>query len=241
MARRLVIVCTARAVNPISNQPRGRPCSAVFESAKPYTSRANWIERARAAGWRVSPLAKDGTVNAACPDCTNGTRPKKTTQKGATPPMSTDTDAGAVTRAALLGQITATDQSLTFERNARAAVIRQRTEAATRGPWTMLDRRGDRANAQIEVHLPRAGSYTHIANVMRRGPNPAADATFITAAPVDMLWLLDEVDRLRAERDLLLAAASHDARLDYYSHRAEARLLEVHQARRALDTPRRPR
>lgn len=87
MARRLVITCTARAVNPLSNKPRGPACGTVFESAGPYRSRANWIEQARAAGWRISPLAKDNTVTAACPDCTNGTRRKKKPlpQEGTTP------------------------------------------------------------------------------------------------------------------------------------------------------------
>ena len=136
-------------------------------------------------------------------------------------------DVGAVTRAALLGHIEATDQSLTFQRNARSAHIRQIVAAATAGPWTSLDRRDRRSNAQIEIHIPKASSYTHIANVMRRGPRPLADAALISRAPSDMLWLLDEVDRLRAERDLLLAVADQATRLAYYGHRAEARQIEL--------------
>lgn len=69
--RQLEIRCTGRAVNPYNNQPVGRPCGVLFQSGA-YRSRKNWIERARAAGWRVSPLQPDNTVNAYCPKCCGG-------------------------------------------------------------------------------------------------------------------------------------------------------------------------
>lgn len=68
----LVIRCTGQAVNPLTNQPVGRVCGAVFTSARAYRSRKDWIERARAAGWRVSALTAEKTVNACCPKCTGG-------------------------------------------------------------------------------------------------------------------------------------------------------------------------
>ena len=68
----LVIRCTGRAVNPRTNQPIGRVCGKVYRSARAYRTRADWIERARAAGWRVSPLQADKTVTACCPTCSRG-------------------------------------------------------------------------------------------------------------------------------------------------------------------------
>lgn len=70
--RRLEIRCTGRAVNPRTNKHVGRVCGTVFVSARPYRSRADWIQRARAVGWRVSPLRPDNTVNACCPRCSSG-------------------------------------------------------------------------------------------------------------------------------------------------------------------------
>lgn len=67
--RQLLIRCTGRAVNPRNNQPVGRVCGRLFASAKAYRSRADWIERARSVGWRVSPLQPDNTVIACCPRC----------------------------------------------------------------------------------------------------------------------------------------------------------------------------
>ena len=72
----LVIRCTGRKVNPLTFRAEGRVCGRRFTSAGKYRSRADWIERARAAGWRVSPLHRDKTVIACCPPC-NGTAPKK--------------------------------------------------------------------------------------------------------------------------------------------------------------------
>lgn len=74
---RLEIRCTGRKVNQRSNRPYGRTCNQVFVSAGAYRSRKDWIERARAAGWRVSPLKPDKTVNACCPACSTG-KPKPT-------------------------------------------------------------------------------------------------------------------------------------------------------------------
>lgn len=66
---RLLIRCTGRRVNPRTIQPVGRVCGRVFTSPRAYRSRANWIELARAAGWRVSPIQPDKTVTAGCPRC----------------------------------------------------------------------------------------------------------------------------------------------------------------------------
>lgn len=72
----LLIRCSGRKVNPFSFRPEGRECGRRFRSAKAYSSRANWIERARAAGWRVSPLRPDKTVIANCPRCVTGPKRK---------------------------------------------------------------------------------------------------------------------------------------------------------------------
>jgi hypothetical protein len=69
---RLHIRCTGRKINPLSNQPYGRTCGRVFTSTRPYHSRADWLERARAAGWRLSPLTSDRSVTACCPPCATG-------------------------------------------------------------------------------------------------------------------------------------------------------------------------
>ncbi len=68
----LVIRCSGRKYNPLTNAPVGRVCGRTFRSARAYRSRTDWIERARAAGWRVSPLTRDKTVNACCPTCSGG-------------------------------------------------------------------------------------------------------------------------------------------------------------------------
>lgn len=70
----LEIRCTGQAVNPLNNQPVGKVCNTVFASARAYRSRKDWIERARAAGWRVSQPKPDRTVDACCPTCS---RPRK--------------------------------------------------------------------------------------------------------------------------------------------------------------------
>lgn len=77
--RRLEIRCTGRKINPLNNRPYGRTCNRVFTAAGPYRTRASWIEQARAAGWRVSPLQPDKTVNACCPACSTGKKPGKPT------------------------------------------------------------------------------------------------------------------------------------------------------------------
>lgn len=71
--RSLEIRCTGQRVNMRNLQPIGRVCGELFTSQRAYRSRANWIERARAVGWRVSPLQPDKTVNAMCPKCCGGT------------------------------------------------------------------------------------------------------------------------------------------------------------------------
>lgn len=68
----LLIRCSGRKVNPLNNKPVGAQCGRLFTSSKAYRSRADWIERARAAGWRVSPPQTDRTVIACCPRCCGG-------------------------------------------------------------------------------------------------------------------------------------------------------------------------
>lgn len=76
----LLIRCSGRHVNPLSFKAVGRECGRQFRSAKAYRSRADWIERARSAGWRVSPLQQPGnTVIANCPRCRTG-RPTEGTR-----------------------------------------------------------------------------------------------------------------------------------------------------------------
>ncbi len=70
----LVIRCTGRAFNRFKSKPVGRVCGAVFGSAAAYRDAADWIERARSIGWRVSPLQPGNTVTAICPNCVG--RPK---------------------------------------------------------------------------------------------------------------------------------------------------------------------
>lgn len=64
----LVIQCSGQAINPLSLKPEGPRCRVIYDG-KTYRSRTDWIQRARAAGWRVSTPATDGTVNAMCPKC----------------------------------------------------------------------------------------------------------------------------------------------------------------------------
>ena len=74
---RLTILCTGQRVRRGSLKPYGRVCGAEFTTTVPYRSRAAWIELARTAGWRVSPLTRTGTVTACCPACVSGARRKK--------------------------------------------------------------------------------------------------------------------------------------------------------------------
>lgn len=70
----LVIRCSGRPVNQYNNEPTGRECGRRFESGGQHQGDpAAWTERARAGGWRVSPLDRDDTVNAMCPTCSGGT------------------------------------------------------------------------------------------------------------------------------------------------------------------------
>lgn len=71
---RLTILCTGQRVRRGSLKPFGRVCGTEFITNAPYRSRAGWIELARTAGWRVSPLRPDNTVTACCPACVSGTR-----------------------------------------------------------------------------------------------------------------------------------------------------------------------
>lgn len=78
---RLEIRCTGRHINRLTNRPYGRTCNRLFVSTGEYRTSADWIERARAAGWRISPLQADNTVNACCPTC-SAARKESTEPKG---------------------------------------------------------------------------------------------------------------------------------------------------------------
>ncbi len=65
----LVIRCGSRPLDRLTLKPRGRVCGKLFTSTRAYRSRADWIERARSVGWRISPLKPDKTVDACCPKC----------------------------------------------------------------------------------------------------------------------------------------------------------------------------
>lgn len=77
--------------------------------------------------------------------------------------------------------------------------IRGRLEAATPGPWTtggIFDPRGP--NPKQSVWGPTAPGMQSGVLVVDRAPK--ADATLIAHAPADIAALLDEVDRLTADR-----------------------------------------
>jgi hypothetical protein len=74
---RLTIRCTGQRVRRGNLQPYGRVCGTEFTTTVPYRSRAAWIELARTAGWKVSPLTPGNTVTACCPACVTGARRKK--------------------------------------------------------------------------------------------------------------------------------------------------------------------
>lgn len=68
----LVIRCAGRAVDSLKFRAVGPECGTVFASPV-YRDDADWIQQARVGGWRVSPPAADGTVDAFCPKCCGGT------------------------------------------------------------------------------------------------------------------------------------------------------------------------
>jgi hypothetical protein len=139
--------------------------------------------------------------------------------------------ATSATIAELRAACDAGDQHLERLRRIRTDIIRGRVDQAAPGPWISVDRRGNSDRGQVEIRRTDGWSYTRIANVLRGGRNPAADGDLIANAPTDLAWLLTELARVRAERDLLLAAADDGTRLNYYSHRADARQQEL-RARR---------
>lgn len=75
-----------------------------------------------------------------------------------------------------------------MDADTRLAEIRNREQAATKGPWTA---------DQWEIHSPTGwvGETCDVADY----PGSIANATFVAAARTDVEWLLDEVVRLRAE------------------------------------------
>jgi hypothetical protein len=78
----------------------------------------------------------------------------------------------------------------------RLGVIRQRADAASDGPWRLVDLRHQRGG-RIRI-FPAAGLGYIVANVLTKGERPAADAEFIVHARTDVPSLLAEVERLRA-------------------------------------------
>lgn len=134
----------------------------------------------------------------------------------------------------LRAAVQADDQAVEFERRRTVEKIQARLAAATDGPWyTHRD-----CDQKITVYRGsgKSPSYNRIAGIMRQGPNPAADAALISHAPADVAFLLAQVERLTAERDLLLERADQDTQLAYWTLRSEHRGAEVAaqvEARRA--------
>lgn len=231
----LEIRCTGRKVNRFSNKPYGRTCGRVFTSKAAYRSRATWIERARAAGWRISPLLPDRTVTAFCPTCVTGktNRTPRTEERNDNPLMDT-LSAREQTLIELRAAVKIDDKRVEIERTTILGEIRARLAAASPGPWYV---RKDR-DGSIRVRRTGCVSYSRIASLLRSGQRPAEDGELIGHAPTDLAYLLDEIDRVRAERDVLLKHATYDGQLAYWTVRAEARGQET-TARIAAKTARR--
>lgn len=142
------------------------------------------------------------------------------------------TDVRAATLLELHAVCRLDDERLETERRCRIAAIRQRLHAVSGWPWTCLDRRTQSGRGQIEIHRRGGVSYTLIARVLRSGRNPAGDAELIGNAAADLAYLLDQVDRLTAERDVLLAGADNQTRIAYYKVRGDARQKEIRERHR---------
>ncbi len=84
-----------------------------------------------------------------------------------------------------------------IQRTIQLDKIRRRHTSASNGPWTSTDLRHQQGG-QIRI-WPAESAGRQIANVLRSGPNPAADADLIVHATTDIGWLLAEVDRLNAD------------------------------------------
>lgn len=69
----------------------------------------------------------------------------------------------------------------------------------TPGPWYVVDCRHQK-QGQLKIKSARG---QHIANVLRTGPNPQADASLIAAAPD----LLEKLQRLVEDLDSLIASS----------------------------------
>jgi hypothetical protein len=76
-----------------------------------------------------------------------------------------------------------------IRRQTRIQQIRDRLGAASQGPWHAVDLRHQRGG-QIRI-FPKRGMF--LANVLRSGDNPDADAALIANAPADIAWLLDQL------------------------------------------------
>ncbi len=116
------------------------------------------------------------------------------------------------------------DESLDVERAVRAAGIRDRLAAATKGTWyTHTDSSGiSRVLCQVSTSIA-----VKVASMLRSGRNPKADAVMLANAPADMAWLLAENDRLRAERNLLRDRADDATLTAYWTLRSDARQQEL--------------
>jgi hypothetical protein len=134
----------------------------------------------------------------------------------------------AATLAELRAAVLVGDEQLEIGRQIRLSGIRNRLAAASPGPWTAVQS----LDGIIRVHRNAgAASYSRIANMLRSGHKPAQDAALIAHGRADLEWALDEIARVRAERDLLLKHATPEAQVAYWTLRAEARGQEL-EARR---------
>jgi hypothetical protein len=143
--------------------------------------------------------------------------------------MPTETETrGAATIAALRGVCAADNDILEIHRAARVETIRARLAAASTGPWY-----ADAVNGVIRI-LWNTSTFTRnkIATVLRSDRNQHADADLIAHAPTDLAWLLDENDRLHAERDLLLEHTDTTTMTAYWALRAQGRQEELKATRR---------
>jgi hypothetical protein len=86
--------------------------------------------------------------------------------------------------------------------NIRLTEIRNRLEKATRGPWKAILRKAERLMPIIQFGCPENPDTDYGGFMYGRtgySPNPDNNAVFIAHCPDDVEFLLDEVDRLKAE------------------------------------------
>jgi hypothetical protein len=128
------------------------------------------------------------------------------------------------------------DESLEAERRSFTTTIRERLAAASAWPWMLVDQRLHSPRGQVQIHRA-SRTAPLIARVLRSGVNPGHDADLIAHAPADLAYLLDEVDRLRGERDVLLQHATDEGRTAYWRVRSTHRQQEVDARKARKDNP----